>query len=286
MRSRGLIVVLALILATIATVGVFLYSKGVKQNAIEGGDLQSVVVAKVNIPANTDLNSLIRDGQFTTVDVPKDAVVTNAVTQISQLQDQRNSVFIFANEQIPIARVRGNQVPGGLLSIPEGEQALTASLVAPAAVSGALTGGDNVTLYATFEDVELANIVGPKGLQKLLKGAEQSAQQPTSSTTSTASQSTSSASLPAVTVVLVPDVEVLRVIRPTSSSGISGEQSQNQSSTAELQVILALSPEDAQKFVYANEEGKVYLSLLPPDQQGSELDPLTVGQILLPDKAK
>jgi hypothetical protein len=89
-----------------------------------------------------------------------------------------------------------------------------------------------------------------------------------------------------VTVVLVPDVEVLRVIRPTSSSGISGEQSQNQSSTAELQVILALSPEDAQKFVYANEEGKVYLSLLPPDQQGSELDPLTVGQILLPDKAK
>jgi Flp pilus assembly protein CpaB len=285
MRSRGLIVVLALILATIATVGVFLYSRGVKQNAIDGGDLQSVVVAKANIPANTDLNAMIRDGQFTTVDVPKDAVVTNAVTQISQLENQRNSVFIFANEQIPIARVRGNQVPGGLLSIPEGEQAITVSLVAPRAVSGALTGGDNVTLYATFEDVELANIVGPNGLQKLLKGAENPTQQPASTTSSSAAPS--SASLPAVTVVLVPDVQVLRVIRPTTTNGITGnEQTTNQDSSAALQVILALPPEDAQKFVYASEEGKVYLSLLPPNEQGAALDPMTVGQILLPEKAK
>jgi hypothetical protein len=51
-------------------------------------------------------------------------------------------------------------------------------------------------------------------------------------------------------------------------------------------VILALPPEDAQKFVYASEEGKVYLSLLPPNEQGAALDPMTVGQILLPEKAK
>ena len=285
MRSRGLIVVLALILATLATVGVFLYSKGVKQNAIEGGDLRTVVVAKVNIPANTDMNQLIRDGQFTTLEVPDDAVINNAVTQISQLQNRRNSVFIFANEQIPIGRVQGGQVPGGLLSIPEGEQALTVALEAPRAISGALTGGDNVTIYATFEDVELTAI-SQKSLVKAIKAASKPAAQ-TTTTTSANGQQQGQVDLPSfdATVVLVPQVEVLRVIRPTTQ-GINGEAQQNQDSSASLQVILSLNPDDAQKFVFALEQGTVYLSLLPPNETGTELDPLTVAQILLPETAK
>jgi hypothetical protein len=88
------------------------------------------------------------------------------------------------------------------------------------------------------------------------------------------------------TVVLSPSVEVLRVIRPTAQNGLGSSASTNQDATATLQVILALKPEDAQKFVFALEEGKVYLSLLPPDQQGQQLDPLTVGQLLLPEAAK
>jgi Flp pilus assembly protein CpaB len=281
MRSRGLVVVLALILATLATAGVFLYSKGVKQNAIEGGDLRSVVVSKVNVPANTDLNQLIRDGQFTTIDVPQDAVISDAVTQVSQLQNQRNSVFIFANEQIPVARVRGNQVPGGLLSIPEGEQAITVALDAPAAVSGALTGGDKVTLYATFEDVKLTAF-SPKVLKQLVKEASK----PQTTTTTTNNNQPGQSTLPefTTTVVLVPDVEVLRVIRPTNQSSVGGSQTTNQDASATLQVILALAPEDAQKFVFSLEEGKVYMSLQAPGQEGTSLDPLTVGQILLPDK--
>jgi len=286
MRSRGLVVVLALILATLATVGVFLYSRGVKQNAIEGGDLRTVVVSKVNIPANTDLNQLIRDGQFTTLELPDDAVIDNAVTQVSQLQNQRNSVFIFANEQIPIARVRGNQVPGGLLSIPEGYQALTVALEAPRAISGALTGGDNVSIYASFTDVELTAIT-----EKTLKQAIKAASRPQSTTTTGANGTTPQGQVEIATfdttVVLVPEVEVLRVIRPqTRSVTGAGGQQQNTSSNEELQVILALTPEDAQKFVFSLEQGTVYLSLLPPDQAGEELDPLTLAQVLLPEGTK
>ena len=61
MRSRGLVVMLALVLATLATAGVFLYSRGVKEDARQGGDLATIVVSKVDIAANTDLNDLIRD---------------------------------------------------------------------------------------------------------------------------------------------------------------------------------------------------------------------------------
>ena len=284
MRSRGLVVVLALIVATLATAGVFLYSKGVRENAIEGGDLRSVVVATVDIPANTDLNDYIRDGQFVTIDVPEDALIDNPVTQISQLQNQRNSVFIFANEQIPIARIRGNQVPGGLLSIPEGHQALTVALEAPRAISGALTGGDNVTIYATFEDITLTAFT-EKSLKKAIKAASRPQQNQAATGTETDEGTQGEVDLPTfdATVALIPQVEVLRVIRPTRGGGVVADQQTQDSSTTSLQVILALTPEDAQKFVFSAEQGLVYLSLLPPDEQGTELDPLTVAQILLPE---
>ncbi len=283
MRSRGLVVVLALIVATLATAGVFLYSKGVRENAVEGGDLRSVVVATVDIPSNTDLNEYIRDGQFVTIDVSEDALIDNPVTQISQLQNQRNSVFIFANEQIPIARIRGNQVPGGLLSIPEGHQALTVALEAPRAISGALTGGDNVTIYATFDDITLTALT-EKSLKKAIKAASRPQESAAAGTEGNQDQQ-GQVDLPTfdATVALVPQVEVLRVIRPTSGDGVVGDQQEQDSSTTSLQVILALTPEDAQKFVFSAEQGDLYMSLLPPDEDGTELDPLTVAEILLPE---
>lgn len=264
MRSRGLVVVLALILATLATVGVFLYSQGVKEDARQGGDLVTVVVSKVDVPANTDLNTLIREGRFTTRDVPRDAVIDEPITQISQLQNRRNSVFIFAGEQIPVARVQGGTVPGGLLSIPEGHQAITVALEAPRAISGALAGGDNVTIYATFEGVEITlidNLTGaisgqPIGTQQRLPRFD-------------------------TTVVLVPQVEVLRVIRP---SLISGEQSEEQAASGTLQVVLAFEPGEAQKFVFALEQGQVYLSLLPPDADGVQLDAISFAEVIFPQR--
>jgi Flp pilus assembly protein CpaB len=275
-----------LILATLATAGVFLYSKGVKENAVEGGDLRDVVVSTVDIPANSDLNQFIRDDQFKIIQVPSDTLIDDPVTQISQLQNQRNSVYIFTNEQIPVARIRGGQVPGGLLSIPEGYQAITVAMDAPRAISGALTGGDDVTIYATFEDISLA-AVSEKSLKKAIKEASKP-QQPTPSATTNGTQQNGQVDLPTfdATVTLVPTVEVLRVIHPTNNGGTVGSESSNpnNSATTTLQVILAMTPEDAQKFVFAMEEGKTYLSLLPPDQDGVDLDPLTVAQILLPEQ--
>lgn len=260
MRSRGLVVVLALILATLATVGVFLYSRGVKEEAREGTDMVTVVVSEVDVPANTDLNGLIADGSFTTVEVGQDALVDDAVTDISQLQDQRNSVFLFAGEQIPLERVQGGTVPGGLLSIPVGHQALTVALDAPRAVSGALAGGDRVSIYATFSGVELIRLNSRFNVKAGAQG-----QPPRFDTT----------------VVLVPEVEVLRVIREPVASGALGDE-ESLSASSEIQVILALEPEEAQRFVFALERGLPYLSLLPPDESGVELDPLTVAQILVP----
>jgi pilus assembly protein CpaB len=265
MKSRGLVVVLALILATLATVGVFLYSRGVKEEARRGGDLVTVIVSKIDVPANTDLNAMIADGQFVPLEVPTDAVIQDAVTQISQLENRRNSVYLFAGEQIPVARIQGGEVPGGQLSIPEGHQAMTIALDAPAAISGTLTGGDHVSIFATFTGVSIVRL--NKKFEPLPGNSEVTAERFDT------------------TVVLVPDVEVLRILRDgTGVSEVPG-QIQEQSTTSSVQVILALEPLEAQKLVFALNQGVPYLSLLRPDEDGVQLDPLTAARILLPAPA-
>src|SRR6266704_2975096 len=117
MRSRGLVVVVALLLATLAVAGLFLYTRSVKQDALTSGGVTEVVVSKVDIPANTDLNSLVDSGQFELKNIPTDDVVSGAVTQISDLKNRRNSVPILADEQIPLSRVEGGKVAGGTLGI-------------------------------------------------------------------------------------------------------------------------------------------------------------------------
>lgn len=270
MRSRGLVVVLALILATVATAAVFLYARGVREEARTGGDLTTVIVSKVDIPANTDLNTLISEGQFVEKEIPTDAVVEGAITSVSELRNRRNNAFILAGEQIPISRVEGGKVPGGVLSIPEGHQAITVSLDAPRAVGAALAGGDNVTILATFDDVVIEE-----------RRRQQQQQTPT-----TAQQQAPQGE--AATVVLVPQVEVLRVAVPTRTAGVigGGGGTETPDTTGDVQVTLAFLPEEAQRFVFALEQGSVYLALLPPDAEGVELEPLTVEGIVNPPKAK
>lgn len=272
MRSRGLVVVLALVLATLATAGVFLYARGVKTNAEQQGNLTTVIVSKVNIPANSDLNTFIRDGQFTELKVSSDALVQNAVTQISQLQDKRNSVPIVANEQIPTQRIQGEgAVPGGSLGIPDGYEALTVALDSPRAIAGVLSAGDNVTIYATFTGVEIVKINKKTGLPG---GPAAGAAGATGAAGGGAGASSQAFD---TTVVLVPQVEVLRVILPRQPGGTTGSVN---AETGNVTVTLAFLPEDAQKFVFAQEQGKVYLGLLPPGGTGVAAGPITAQQIL------
>jgi pilus assembly protein CpaB len=246
MKGRGLVVALALILATLATAGVFLYSRGVQEEANKAGTLVPVVVSKVDIPARTDMNTLIEDDQFRIIEVPETAKVDGAVTSVDQLADKNNAVAILAGEQIPEARISGN-VAGGALSIPEGMEAVTVSLDAPRGVAGVINAGDNVTIYSTFKDVE------KKG------GAKET-----------------------VTVVLVPTAQLLSVYRPLASDtfGSGDSQAQGEQLPGSVTVTVALTPEDAQRFVFSMESGSTWFGLLPPKATGEPMNPITALQVI------
>jgi hypothetical protein len=76
------------------------------------------------------------------------------------------------------------------------------------------------------------------------------------------------------------------MVPTTTTTPIGGGSETTPDTTGDVQVTLAFLPEEAQKFVFALEQGSVYLSLLPPDAEGVELPPLTVEGIVNPPKVK
>jgi len=247
MKGRGLVVVLALVLATLATAGVFLYANGVKEEAKSGGEMVAVVVSNVDIPPNTDLNGLIKQDQFKIIQVPKVAVVEGAVTSIDQLRDKSNSQAILAGEQIPVARIQGEgTVPGGTLGIPAGHQAITVAVDAPRAVAGAIGIGDNLAIYSTFSGFST-----PSGKK-----------------------------IPTMTTVLVPSVEVLAVYQPNyGDSGTLGAAASSRGSGT-ITMTLALTPVDTQRMVFTMETASIWFALLPPKTNGTELQKITLVQVV------
>jgi pilus assembly protein CpaB len=236
MRSRGLVIAVAFLLAMSATFVVYLYMRGVEQRS-SGGDMVAVVVSDEDIPAGTQLDELIAEEHFSTIRVPEDAVVRDAVLNVQSLQGRETSAPVLAGEQISTTRLRGSeQLPGGNLGIPNGFQALTLPLDSPRLAGGAIQQGDHVTMFGTF-----TNVASERG------------------------------NSPAATVTLVPDVEVLEV----TTTEVTGETEQ----TTEM-ITLALKPKDAQNVVFAQEQGSVWMTLLPPNERGTDSGTTTAAELV------
>jgi pilus assembly protein CpaB len=175
MKTRGLALAIALLVAASATAAVFLYVQNVKADATAGAAMVTVVVSKKDITAGTKLDPLVDSGQLTTLQVPQAAVVPGAVTDLSQLRGRRANTFILQGEQISTARLQGTSYnTGGALGLPKGYEGISIQLQAQAVPGQLVQPGDHVAVYATFSDVDF------KGLGD-------------------------------VTVNLVPDAQVLRV---------------------------------------------------------------------------
>jgi Flp pilus assembly protein CpaB len=252
MRSRGLVVAIAVVLAIVAAAAVILYTNGVKNDAVTGGALSVVVVSKQDIAANTNLNPLLDQGVFTELRVPSDAVVDGAVTSISELRGQTTTAPVLANEQIASARLSGGEAPkGGALGITPGNVGLPMVLDGGPAGYGLIQRGDNVAVYASFKQGEivpktaLRQLLSPTQLSKLLGDAAGNAPAVT---------------LPwKFTVTVAPSARVLNIQNPVVVEG-------NEFSETTIPVTLDLTPEDGEAVTYAlTFADLVNLALLPPE---------------------
>ena len=256
MRSRGLVVAIAVVLAVLAAVGVIVYTNQVRTQVTEE-DTVAVLVSNQDIAANTNLDALIAQGVFDFVRVPEDALVAGAVTTQEELQGQTTAAPIFAREQIPTSRLSSGSGDLSFAGISEGHVGVAMSLQASRGGGGIVQQGDSVALYATWQQ---GTLVTKEGLDKLL--SPQQVQRFFDTVVGT-SAGTSLGQADAfvmpftATVNLIPSVKVLSIQNPAVDE-------QGRSSGGDIQMMLDLLPEDAQSLVFANETATLWLGLLPP----------------------
>lgn len=241
MRSRGLVVAIAVVLAVAAAAAVILYTQGVKEQV---QNFSTVIVATQEIPANQRLDPLIEQGIFDEVQIPPEALIEGAVTDITQLQGAIAITTILANEQISLKRLSNSEERINDLGIEKGHIAVSVQLDAPQGGNSHVLPGDRVAVFATYQNIQFVS----GDLRQLVNNP------------SSTIQTSRSFQLPDFTVTLIPSVRVLSIENPE----VDAETGQTNTND-QIRVTLDLLPEDAQRLVFAQENGLVWLGLLHPE---------------------
>ena len=259
MRSRGLVVAIAVVLAVLAAVCVIVYTNSVKNGT--GADTTAVIVSNQDIPANTPLNPLIDSGAFGAVNVPNDTLVAGAVTDENELRDQTTSSTIYANEQIPTSRLATGT--SNTLGISEGHVGLGIQVDGPQSVNGYIQNNDQVVIYATFPQGEtvtkqyLKHLLAPAQLQRFLTALK---------TGDTATL----ANTPVITMPFDFTLPLVRSVRVLAINNPPVDASTGKPSNGGSTLVLDMLPDDAQALVLANTDAtQLWLGLLPPNKDGS-----------------
>jgi Flp pilus assembly protein CpaB len=74
---------------------------------LTGGPTTTVIVSTHDVPAGAHLDRLIKAGEFHSIEVLDTDLVNGAITSLDQLRGQTTADPIYANEQIPTARLVG-----------------------------------------------------------------------------------------------------------------------------------------------------------------------------------
>ena len=148
MRSRGLVVAIAVVLAVLAAVGVIVYTSSVRENAISENTTQRRRRRAQDIQANTPLDPLIAQGVFK---LTRSRTTASCRTRSPMSRNSRvrsTTAPIYQNEQIPLDRISSGPGSNNLGS--PGNVGLGLEVEGQAAVNGYVQQGSHVALYATF----------------------------------------------------------------------------------------------------------------------------------------
>jgi pilus assembly protein CpaB len=251
MQSRVLAILVAVVLALVATAALVVYVNGADRRAISRQQPRRVWVAIKTIPVGTSGQAAQNTGLIELTEVPARNVVEGAVVALSQIQNRKAAVDIVAGEQLLLKRwVGAEEVTGKrLLPIPSQHQALSIGVDLTRQVAGFVTPGDNVSLV-----LSMSAPAGGSG------EADRSR-------------------------FLLKKVQVLAVgataLANASAQGGGGRINQGKGGANLTAVTLAIPDNHVERVVFAAEHGSIYLTLLPPDAEKTpvEGDGVTGGNV-------
>jgi pilus assembly protein CpaB len=235
MQSRVLAILIAVVLALVATAAMVVYVKAADDRARRDQEPVLVYMATQTIPAGTSGEDAQNRKLIAQEPVPRKNVVPGAITAPTQLEQRYAAVDIVKGEQLLRERWVGAEDVAGrrLLQIPEDFQAVSLALDLTKQVAGFITPGDRVGLVFTF---------------KKKQGTGEAVDR---------------------TQFLLQNIQVLAVgatALPNGSSQSSGGRVNQGGGSQDLTAVtLAIDRKDVERVVYAAETGSIYLTLLPPN---------------------
>lgn len=240
MRSKVLVVVLALVLGGVAAVLAANYLNGARTDLAAQNEPIEVLVAQEDLPRGLSAKELVERDYVKVEKIPAQFVAADAVSSERVLADQVLATPVTEGEQLTRSRFEFPSAAGLSYSVPEEMVAVSCDVQDSSGVAGLLKAGDNVIVFQTYE---------PAG-------------KPT-----------------AFTITAVPKAKVLAVGANTSAApaeetesggGLTGGDQADSGQPAYRTVTLALTPEQAESIAFAQSVGTIHLALLGPNAKAPE----------------
>lgn len=257
MGRRTVAILVAVILALAAAALVWWYAASVRNEAEKGEGTVQVLVATQDIPARTTGEAVVEKGLAEITDVPERLVAPGALTSEMGLQGRVFTVPVAKGQQIVATQLGTPEAESLAFRVKKGMRAVSIPLERIRGVGGALTAGDRVDVIGTFDFDDLNQAL--VGLSRVLSPEEAKALTDQGFDTETGRATFTRTLLQQVEVMAVDDLGAT----PTGSLGLGGGDAADV--PAEPVVILMVSPADAERIVYAQEEGRVWLTLVPTE---------------------
>ena len=252
MKSRLLIITLAVLLAALGAVAVLAYAHQANERAIAGLKTTTVLSAKDKIPSRTSLASAERQRLVVSEKLPADSVPSGALRSTAGLTSFVFDAAVQPGEVLvrPMLVSAAASTSASVLNVPAGMDVVTIQMCDTEAVDGYLVPGSDVTVFVTLPKIQGVS------LQRSCS-VSHAAQLPNSTQTAVVLQrvqvlsvtqglaSAASATSSAVSVVIAD---------PAASTLSQGAEA----------VTFAVTAAEAARLIGACQTGLPYLALLPP----------------------
>ncbi len=249
MRTKAIVIVISLLLAGIATVLAVSYVNSARTEVAESSQPIEVLVAQEDIPRGVAAEDLVAEEMIALEEVPQRYVAADAISSARVIEGQVLNTPLSKGEQVTSARFSLPSAAGLAYSVPSDHVAIAIPVDEVRGISGLVRPGDRVAVFVTLEN-------DPE------EGEDDD-----------------------VTRLLIPEAKVvamgIALTADTASDTGDGDGGVLTSSNAQTEaprvMTLSVTPADAEKLIFGEEVGSVWVTLLPAT---AETPPTTPGRSL------
>lgn len=250
MRTKAIIIIVALLLAGVATVLAVNYINSARTEVAESSEPIEVLVAQEDIPRGLSAEELAAAEMIALEEVPQRYVAADAISSARAIEGQVLNTPLSKGEQVTSARFSLPSAAGLAYSVPSDHVAIAIPVDEVRGISGLVRPGDRVAVFVTLED-------GPEegegdDLTRLLIAEAKVVAMGSALTAETATT-------------------------PTDDDDGGALTGSNRQTEAPSVMTLSVTPSDAEKLIFGEEVGSVWVTLLPAT---AETPPTTPGRSL------